>query len=153
MIGFAHKNVYGAGTTVVADALRLLGYHVSLSNFRDNTAYFAAYRRKARRLEAAGIPWAQDYPAPSNFVAALFGCNQYFCDRAFDRRIRRALALQARDPRAATKLWARLEREVVNRAIAVPLVNPKQIDFVSRRVGNYQHHPVFGILISQLWVR
>jgi YVTN family beta-propeller protein len=153
MIGFAGKNVYGAGTTAVADALRLLGYHVSLSRFRTPKAYFAAYERESHRLDAAGMPWLQDYPAPSVFIAGLFVCNPYFCDRAFERRIRRALMVQARDPRAATELWARLEREVVDRAIAVPLVNPKKVDFVSRRVGNYQHHPVFGALISQLWVR
>jgi hypothetical protein len=26
-------------------------------------------------------------------------------------------------------------------------------DFVSKRVGNYQRHPLFGMLISQIWVR
>ena len=25
--------------------------------------------------------------------------------------------------------------------------------FVSERVGNYQHHPLFGVLLDQLWVR
>jgi len=153
MIGGSGKNVYAAGTTVVADTLRLLGYRVSLSKFRNPATYFAAYKRQPHRLEAAEIGWKQDYPAPSNFLTGIFRCNPYFCDRAFERRIRRALAVQARDPRAATGPWARLERALVDRAIAVPLVNPKEIDFVSRRVGNYQHHPVFGILLSQLWVR
>jgi YVTN family beta-propeller protein len=153
MIGFAPKNVYGAGTTAVADALRLLGYHVSVSRFRSASAYFAYYERESYRLEAAAMPWLQDYPAPSVFIAGLFGCNPYFCDHAFEQRIRRTLLVQAHDPREATELWARLERELVDRAIAVPLVNPNKVDFVSRRVGNYQHHPVFGVLISQLWVR
>ena len=67
--------------------------------------------------------------------------------------MQRALAVQARDQHAANELWARLERELVHRGIVVPLVNPKQIDLVSRRVGNYQRHPLLGILISQLWVR
>jgi peptide/nickel transport system substrate-binding protein len=35
----------------------------------------------------------------------------------------------------------------------LPLVTPKLIDFVSRRVGNYQYSPVWGMLIDQLWVR
>jgi YVTN family beta-propeller protein len=155
MFGFVGKDmgVYSPGTTVVADTLRLLGYRVSLFRFRTFEEYFAAYRRKAGRLDAAVNGWIQDYPAASNFVAGLFGCNPYFCDRAFERRIRRALVLQARDRAAATELWARLEREVVDRAIIVPFANPKWIDFVSRRVGNYQHHPVLGMLISQLWVR
>jgi hypothetical protein len=50
-------------------------------------------------------------------------------------------------------LHARLERELVERAIAIPLVNLKLVAFVSKRVGNFQQHPVLGTLISQLWVR
>jgi peptide/nickel transport system substrate-binding protein len=53
----------------------------------------------------------------------------------------------------ATEQWARLERELVERAVAIPLVNPKEVAFVSKRVGNFQRHPVLGTLISQLWVR
>jgi hypothetical protein len=39
------------------------------------------------------------------------------------------------------------------RGIVIPLVNPKEAAFISKRVGNFQRHPVFGTLISQLWVR
>ena len=49
--------------------------------------------------------------------------------------------------------WARLERELVEQAIAIPLVNPKEVTLLSKRVGNFQRHPVLGTLISQLWVR
>jgi peptide/nickel transport system substrate-binding protein len=35
----------------------------------------------------------------------------------------------------------------------IPLVNPKRVDFLSRRVGNYQYNPQWGILLDQLWVR
>jgi peptide/nickel transport system substrate-binding protein len=31
--------------------------------------------------------------------------------------------------------------------------NGRQIDFVSRRVGNYQYNPQWGALLDQLWVR
>lgn len=37
--------------------------------------------------------------------------------------------------------------------MAVPFLNLKATDFVSKRVGNYQHHPEFDLLIDQLWVR
>jgi peptide/nickel transport system substrate-binding protein len=147
------KNVYTAGAAVVAATLRQLGYRVVISRFRTWEAFFAAYRRQPHRVDAATFGWLQDYPAASVFIVGLFSCNSYFCDRAFEGRMQRALALQARDPVAANEQWARLERELVDRAVLVPLVIPKQIDFVSRRVGNYQHHPVLGVLISQLWVR
>jgi hypothetical protein len=36
----------------------------------------------------------------------------------------------------------------------VPLVNPKVIDVLSKRVGNYQYSPSgLGMLLDQLWVR
>ena len=35
----------------------------------------------------------------------------------------------------------------------VDLFNPKQIDFLSKRVGNYQWNPQWYILIDQLWVK
>ena len=35
-----------------------------------------------------------------------------------------------------------------------PLFTPKQVDFLSKRVGNYQYSPSgLGMLIDQLWVR
>ena len=56
-------------------------------------------------------------------------------------------------PQAANEAWTRLDRELVDQAIVIPVLNGKAVDFVSKRVGNYQRHPVFGMLISQLWVR
>jgi len=29
---------------------------------------------------------------------------------------------------------------------------PQGVDLVSKRVGNYQRNPVWGIILSQLWV-
>jgi ABC-type transport system substrate-binding protein len=145
--------LFSGAAEVVADALRGLGYHVSLKTYPDDRAYFGAYGSVADSAELAFNGWIQDYPAPSNFIRGVFACNPYFCDRPFETRTRRLLALQAREPQAATEQWARLERELVERAIAIPLVNPKQVAFVSKRVGNFQQHPVLGTLISQLWVR
>jgi peptide/nickel transport system substrate-binding protein len=145
--------LFSSAAEVVAGALRLLGYRVSLRTYPDFGAYFGAYHSVADSAELAFNGWIQDYPAPSNFIRGLFACNPYFCDRALATRMRRLLALQAREPQAATEQWARLERELVERAIAIPLVNPKQVAFVSKRVGNFQQHPVLGTLISQLWVR
>jgi YVTN family beta-propeller protein len=145
--------LFSSAAAVVADALRLLGYRVSLKTYPDFGAYFGAYGSVADSAELAFFGWIQDYPTPSNFIRGVFACNPYFCDRAFETRTRRLLSLQARDSQAATEQWARLERELVERAIAIPLVNPKQVAFVSKRVGNFQRHPVLGTLISQLWVR
>lgn len=153
MISVRGDRVFASAAEVVSTALRRLGYRVSLQTYPDFGAYFGAFRSRADRVEVALNGWIQDYPAPSNFIRGVFACNPYFCDRPFESRMRRLLALQGREPATATRQWARLERELLQRAIAIPLVNPKEVEFVSSRVGNYQRHPVFGTLIGQLWVR
>jgi hypothetical protein len=35
----------------------------------------------------------------------------------------------------------------------VPLVNSREVVFVSRRVGNVQSNPEWGVLFDQMWVR
>ena len=61
-----------------------------------------------------------------------------------------AQALAATDPRAAAALWAAIDHEIVDRAAWVPLVNPKASEFVSARIRNYQHHPLWGMIASQV---
>lgn len=153
MISVRGDPLFSSAAKVVADALRVLGYRVSLRTYPDFGAYFGAYGSVADSVELAFNGWIQDYPAPSNFIKGVFACNPYFCDRVFETRLRSLLALQAREPQTASEEWAQLERELVERAIAIPLVNPKEVTFVSKRVGNFQRHPVLGTLISQLWVR
>ena len=50
-------------------------------------------------------------------------------------------------------LWARIERDIVDLAPWVPLFTPSRRILVSKRVGNYQYNPEWGILFDQLWVR
>jgi ABC-type transport system substrate-binding protein len=78
-----------------------------------------------------------------------------FCDRRFDRDVRRLIAAQAADPAAGTALAARLDREIVAHAPWVPLFTPRLADFTSRRVGNYQANTYAApsVLLDQLWVR
>ena len=64
-----------------------------------------------------------------------------FCDPRIDRQIERAPAEQATNPDAARGLWERVDRQTVDQAPWVPLVNPKVIDVLSKRVGNYQYSP------------
>jgi hypothetical protein len=35
----------------------------------------------------------------------------------------------------------------------LPTVNLNTVDFISARVGNYQFHPQWGLLLDQLWVK
>lgn len=76
----------------------------------------------------------------------------WFCDARLDREMRRPRSLEATNPRAAAAVWSRVDRELVDRAAWVPLVNPRLIDLVSARVRNYQFHPYWGIIAGQLWL-
>ena len=76
-----------------------------------------------------------------------------FCERRLDRRIEHALDVQSRDPAAANELWADLDHEITDKAAWLPLYNVYGADLVSKRVGNYQHNPQWGALLSQMWVR
>ena len=92
-----------------------------------------------------GIQLLRHLRAPSNWSE--------FCDQGIEAEIQRALKLQSGDPYLANRLWARIDREIVDEAPVVPLVTLKQVDIVSRRVGNYQYHPQWGVLLDQLWVK
>jgi peptide/nickel transport system substrate-binding protein len=65
----------------------------------------------------------------------------------------RASAAQVQDPAAATTLWQGVEMALLAQAPLVPVYNGRAVDFVSKRVGNYQYHPQLGGLLDQLWVK
>ena len=58
----------------------------------------------------------------------------------------------SRSPQAAERLWRQVDRRVTDLAVWLPLVNPKQIDLVSARVGNYRWSPQLHLMPSLLWV-
>jgi YVTN family beta-propeller protein len=119
--------------------------------------YFSAVTRPGASWHLAGTGWFADSPAASNFIN-LLSCSSNdnwgrFCEAAIDAKIRRALRLQERDPAAANDAWAALDRDLTDRAPWIFLYTPHSEVFVSKRVGNYQHHPLWGVLFAQLWVR
>ena len=148
-----------------AKLLGRLGYRASLKAVSDPTGYFGEIGDSRTRAQIGFTGWSADYPAPSNFLNVLFSCQSFkpastenlnvsgFCDADVDARIRKALRLQTLDPRAANAAWAQVDRAVVDRAPWVTATSPYDIGFVSRRVGNYQFSPQWGVLLDQLWVR
>ena len=52
------------------------------------------------------------------------------------------------DPRLCQPFQALLAQAPV-----VPAYNRSNVDFVSKRVGNYEYNPQWGPLIDQIWVR
>jgi peptide/nickel transport system substrate-binding protein len=142
----------------VLTALRRLGYRASLALLPESR-FFTFTADPDNHAQIIGAGWSADYPAASNFIGKLTCArartfdNSGFCDPAIDRQIARATSLQATDTTSANALWARLDREITDRAIWLPTVTPVETDLVSTRVANYQYHPTYGALIDQLWVR
>jgi hypothetical protein len=126
-------------------SLRALGYRARLKVVDIDAWEFDKMR--------AGVwSWFADYPAASDF-APLFSCQTArvgaenpakFCDPGVQRMIERALDLVATDPQAANDLWARIDRMVTDRAPCIPLLNPRRVEYVSSRVGNYEFNPQLG---------
>ena len=150
----------------LVSALNELGYPTTLRTIGNLDRYFHFVSNSDNRVQAAFYAWLLDYPAPSNFLN-IMRCSSFvpgssqnqntnvaeLCDPVLDRRIQRALSVQTTDPAAANGLWAAIDRRVTLDAPWVFALNQAGLDFVSARVGNYQHNPQWGVLLDQLWVK
>jgi peptide/nickel transport system substrate-binding protein len=140
----------------VAEVLRQLGYRATAKLTSDEEWLTDAYGPDPGAVQVAVTGWAIDYPAPSTFLDQL-RCGSLdpsrFCEPAIDRQMDQALALQATDPAAADELWATIDRAITDEAPWIGYATPASVRFLSDRAGNFQHHPVWGVLLDQLWVR
>jgi YVTN family beta-propeller protein len=146
-----------------ADLLRDLGYRVRVRvPDIDILGYWADSRNRAQ-LGPTG--WFADRLAASNFFQPLFTCSAFipkspmnsnlfeYCNPRLDAKIRQAAEIQATDPARAAKMWAEIDKTLVDQAVALPWASPQNTAFVSARVGNYQSHALWGTLLDQLWVK
>jgi peptide/nickel transport system substrate-binding protein len=137
-----------------ASVLRELGYRAGVRLV--SHAYLADPPPQVfREIQLITSSWGD---TPSGFFATWFSCSGtnvhgYFCDHRVDREIARAQALEETQPRAANALWARLDHELVDRAVSAPVVNDHGLDFVSARVHDYEFHPYWGLIADRLWLR
>jgi peptide/nickel transport system substrate-binding protein len=141
----------------VAGVLRDLGYHVYVRVVL-RSALSGALERSEHDIALIPITWFGGELGAGDFLQTWFACDgaethARFCDPRLDRLMRRALSLEATDPRRAAIAWAEVDRRVANAGAAIPLVTPREVDFVSSRVRNYQFHPIWGFLADQVWIR
>ncbi len=136
----------------ITRVLKRLGYRASLHLVPPSSYFNIPWHS----IQVSIFGFNADYPAASS-ILPTFRCGYpeppLFCDRTADRMMNRARRLEAGNQTQANAIWAKVDRRLVDRGASVPVYNNKAVDFVSRRVGNYQHHPQWGILLDQLWVR
>ena len=158
---------FAAAAQFAASALDSLGLEASVKPVNGPPdAYFTMIADSRRRIQAGISGWAADYPSPGGFLRPLFACASFvpnhpevtvnyseFCDAGIDRRLNEAVALQGDNPAAATIASQGLEGAIIKLAPIVPLYNSRNVDLVSKRLGNYQFHPEYGFLLDQAWVK
>lgn len=154
----------GAIGPYAVNLLRSLGYRVSMKVLSGEDYFVTAFNSRMKAQIGTFI-WISDYPAASGFFTPLFTCASFlpaspnnrnaaaFCEPRIDRQIANATAEQVANPDAARRVWERIDSQIVDEAPLVPLVNPKAIEVLAKRVGNYQYSPQYGVLVDQLWVR
>ncbi len=149
---------------MVAD-LNSIGYKASTQLLTAAAQYpFVQNSANWSKWNVAWSAWYQDYPAPSDFLNVLLGCNTIhknsdaspniaaFCDQAIQKLINQAESVAATNPAQAASLWTQVDHMDTQQAPWVDLYNPKQIDFLSKNVHGYQWNPQWYILIDQLWL-
>jgi peptide/nickel transport system substrate-binding protein len=141
-----------------------LGFRASLKVTANTEGFYATLADSRSHLQIGWFAWAQDYPAPSDFIDALLTCRAFtaqsssnvnaaeFCQPEIDHAVQHAQRLEPSAPGSASQAWAAIDRQITDQAPWLPLYNPRVDIATSPRVGNYQYHPFFGLLLDQLWV-
>jgi len=144
--------------------LNAIGYKASIKAISSNIQ-FTYIQNTNNKVQASLTNWFQDYPAPSDFLYVLFGCASFnpgsdssiniagYCDKAVDADMQKALALAVTDKPAANKIWAAVDKKITDDAPAVSLFQPKSLDLVSSRLGNYTWSDQVHMVFSQVWVK
>jgi peptide/nickel transport system substrate-binding protein len=144
--------------------LNQIGYKATVKPISANISFTYPQNTK-NKVQINVQQWYQDYPAASDFLYILFGCESFhpgsdssiniagFCDKKINAQMHKALKLAQEDEQAANKLWTKIDRMVTDAAPMATLFTPKHIDFVSKRVGNFVFSKQFYWLVDQSWVK
>lgn len=144
--------------------LRELGFDAQLKALSSNIQ-FTYIQNTQNKVQISITTWFQDYPEPSNFLNVLFSCAGFrensdasinisgICDKGLDAEMAKALAMGVSDRKAAAPLWAAIDRKVTDMAAVAVLYNPKKLDFISKRLGNFVFGGQFYFNYAKAWVK
>jgi peptide/nickel transport system substrate-binding protein len=148
----------------IQSVLNSIGYKATLKPLSANIQFNYIQNTK-NKVQISLSQWYQDYPAASDFLKVLLSCSAFhpgsdnsiniagFCNKAIDAKMATAETMELTNPKGANALWGQIDQQLMSQAPWVPLFNPKQIDFVGKRVGNYQFSRQFYMYVDQLWVK
>ncbi|SON53766.1 Periplasmic oligopeptide-binding protein oppA [Hartmannibacter diazotrophicus] len=150
--------------TYLQSVLSELGYDASVKAISTNIQ-FTYIQNTDNKVQISVSQWFMDYPQASNFLNVLLSCASFtpgsdasiniagYCNKDLDDKMHAAMKLSLTDPDAANAEWAKIDQAFMEQAPLAPLFTPKNVDFVSKRVGNFIFSNQFRWVISQSWVK
>jgi peptide/nickel transport system substrate-binding protein len=144
--------------------LNKLGYKAQLQAL-DPAIQYPYCQNSKNKIQFCYSSWYQDYPAASDFLNVLLGCDSFvpnsnaspniaeFCNKPIQGQMNAALQQGITDPTGANTKWAAVDKAVTDQAPWVSMFNPKYVNFVSKRVKGFQFSPQWYFLIDQASVK
>ncbi|MCF3946485.1 ABC transporter substrate-binding protein [Acidiphilium sp. AL] len=129
--------------------LNRLGFKASVKPISPDLQ-FTYIQNSNNNVQISITDWAQDYPAPSDFLNVLFSCKSFkkgsdnsinisgFCDPAIDAEMAHAELISLKHPRAGDAIWAHVDRQITRRAVVASLLSVNRLDFVSARLRHFR---------------
>jgi peptide/nickel transport system substrate-binding protein len=160
----ANDEVQKAVGVYLASVLNEIGFKATAKAISGNIAFTYPQNTK-NHVQINVQQWYQDYPAASDFLHILFGCESFhpgsdssinmagFCNKSINAQMNTALKLENTNFPKANAMWAKIDREVTDQAPMATMFTPKHLDFVSKRVGNFVFSKQFYWLVDQSWVQ
>ncbi len=148
----------------LASMLRSIGYDAQLKAISSNVQY-NYIQNTNNKVQISLTDWYEDYPAPSDFLYVLFSCDNFhegsdnspniagFCDKKIDADMKHAMATAVTNLEAAAQEWSKIDKEITDAVPDAALFQPKFVDIISKRVGNYVWSDQSHMLFSQAWVK
>ena len=149
----------------IQGVLNSIGYKATLKPLSLNIMW-PYVQNSNNKAQISVLQWYQDYPAASDFLTVLLGCADFhkgsdsspnvagMCVPSIDKLETQAGTEELTNPTAANVMWGKIDKLIMTtEAPWVPLFNPKQLDFVSKRVGNYHFSLEFNMFVDELWVQ
>jgi len=160
----ANDEVQKAVGVYLANVLNQIGFKATAKAISGNIAFTYPQNTK-NHVQINVQQWYQDYPAASDFLHILFGCESFhpgsdssinmagFCNKPIEAQMHKALKLEVTSFPKANVLWSKIDRKVTDQAPMATMFTPKHLDFVSKRVGNFVFSKQFYWLVDQSWVQ
>ena len=160
----ANDEVQKAVGVYLASVLNEIGFKATAKAISGNIAFTYPQNTK-NHVQINVQQWYQDYPAASDFLHILFGCESFhpgsdssinmagFCNKPINAQMNKALKQEVTNFPKANAMWAKIDREVTDQAPMATMFTPKHLDFVSKRVGNFVFSKQFYWLVDQSWVQ